>query len=62
MASIPNEGHCVAGAGAASGYEVEPGFAKITYKERLRRLDLPTLVYRRHRGDVIEAYKYLKGS
>ena len=38
-----------------------PGFAKIGYEERLRKLDLPTLVYRRHRGDAIEAFKYLNG-
>jgi Reverse transcriptase (RNA-dependent DNA polymerase) len=38
-----------------------PGFAKIKYEERLRRLDLPTLAYRRYRGDAIEVFKYLKG-
>ena len=29
------------------------------YSERLTRLNLPTLRYRRHRGDMIEVYKIL---
>ena len=33
----------------------------LTYKERLQRLKLPTLVYRRARGDMIEVYKILHG-
>ena len=36
-----------------------PGFKDLTYTERLQRLKLPTLVYRRLRGDVIEVYKLL---
>ena len=31
------------------------------YEERLRLLNLPTLVYRRQRGDMIEVYKMLNG-
>ena len=31
-----------------------PGLSKLTYEERLRKLDLPTLVYRRARGDAID--------
>jgi len=31
------------------------------YEERLRHLQLPTLKYRRMRGDMIEAYKIFKG-
>ena len=31
------------------------------YKERLIRLNLPTLSYRRLRGDMIEIYKILTG-
>jgi len=31
----------------------------LTYKDRLNRLKLPTLKYRRIRGDMIEAYKIL---
>lgn len=34
----------------------------MTYSERLKYLKLPTLVYRRHRGDMIEVYKILKGT
>ena len=29
----------------------------LTYKDRLKRLKLPTLKYRRIRGDMIEVYK-----
>src|SRR5664279_2848561 len=36
-----------------------PGMSKLSYEERLRKMDLPTLEYRRKRGDAIEAYKYL---
>jgi hypothetical protein len=38
-----------------------PGLSKLTYEERLRKLDLPTLAYRRARGDAIDTYKYLNG-
>ena len=34
------------------------GFGKMTYQERLERLKLPTLAYRRLRGDMIETYKH----
>ena len=34
-----------------------PGFKNLSYEERLRKLKLPTLKYRRHRGDMIELYK-----
>ena len=33
------------------------GLSTFNYPERLLRLDLPTLVYRRARGDMIELYK-----
>ena len=36
-----------------------PELKSMSYESRLRILDLPSLVYRRYRGDVIEAYKYL---
>ena len=36
-----------------------PGLKDLSYEERLRKLNLPTLVYRRHRGDMIEVYKIL---
>ena len=38
-----------------------PGLAKLSYEERLRRMDLPSLEYRRIRGDAIETFKYLHG-
>ena len=38
-----------------------PGLHNLSYEERLRRMDLPSLLYRRLRGDVIETYKYLHG-
>ena len=34
------------------------GLGNLEYSERLRRLDLPTLVHRRQRGDMIEVYKH----
>ena len=33
------------------------GCSKLTYEERLQKLKLPSLAYRRMRGDLIEAYK-----
>ena len=33
-----------------------------TYEERLRRLKLPTLKYRRIRGNMIECIRYLWGN
>ena len=36
-----------------------PGRADLSYEERLKKLDLPTLVFRRMRGDMIQVYKYL---
>ena len=33
----------------------------MSYEERLRTLKLPTLLYRRLRGDMIEVYKIIKG-
>ena len=34
------------------------GFGSLEYHERLRRLDLPTLVYRQARGHMIEVFKH----
>ena len=34
-----------------------PGYAKLSYSERLKKLKLPTLAYRRLRGEMIEMYK-----
>ena len=38
-----------------------PGMKGIPYEERLKRLKLPTLAYRRTRGDMVEIYKLLQG-
>ena len=34
-----------------------PGLKNLTYKERLKQVKLPTLKYRRYRGDMLEMYK-----
>ena len=36
-----------------------PGFSKLPYEERLKRMNLTTLKQRRQRGDMIEVYKYM---
>ena len=38
-----------------------PMMTELSYHERLRLLELPSLVYRRSRGDAIEVYKYTHG-
>jgi hypothetical protein len=38
-----------------------PACRKMKYEERLKYLKLPTLVYRRHKGDMIEVCKILRG-
>ncbi len=37
------------------------GMAELSYEERLKALKLPTLVFRRRRGDMIQIYKYMHG-
>ena len=37
-----------------------PTLKDLDYKERLRQLKLPTLKYRRYRGDLIQVFKLLK--
>ena len=37
------------------------GLNDLTYEQRLRRLDITTLETRRRRGDLIEAFKIIKG-
>ena len=39
--------------------KIVPGLHRLSYVERLQMLKLPTLVYRRLRGDMIEVYKIL---
>ena len=34
---------------------------RMTYEERLKKQNIPTLGYRRMRGDMIETYKILTG-
>jgi hypothetical protein len=41
--------------------KVIPGMKGLKYEEKLRRCKLPTLKYRRQRGDMIEAYKIITG-
>ena len=38
-----------------------PGLSNLDYPVRLKRLKLPTLAYRRTRGDMINAYKIING-
>jgi hypothetical protein len=37
----------------------KPGFNNLSYPERLKKLKLPTIAYRRIRGDMIETYKII---
>jgi hypothetical protein len=39
-----------------------PSLKNLPYEERIRRLGLPSLRYRRLRGDIIEVYKYIHGT
>jgi len=36
-----------------------PGLLIMLYENRLKAMKLPSLVYRRYRGDMIEIYKYI---
>lgn len=38
-----------------------PTLKNMSYEDRLAKLDLPTLAYRRIRGDMTETYKILSG-
>ena len=38
-----------------------PSISHLSYEERLQRLELPSLKYRRLRGDMIMTYKLLQG-
>ena len=37
--------------------KIIPGLRNLTYKDRLQKIKLPTLKFRRLRGDLIEMYK-----
>ena len=41
--------------------KILPNLKELEYAERLRHLDLPTLAYRRVRGDLIQMYKIVHG-
>ncbi|RUS72071.1 hypothetical protein EGW08_020166 [Elysia chlorotica] len=38
-----------------------PELKHLEYKDRLEKLDMPSLYFRRARGDMIECYKFLQG-
>ena len=38
-----------------------PSLSKLSYDQRLRKLGIPTLAYRRYRGDMIETFKITHG-
>ena len=40
--------------------KIVPGISHLSYTERLKHLELPTLQFRRDRADVIEAYRIMK--
>ena len=39
--------------------KLTPTLRDLDYKERLRQLKLPTLKYRRYRGDLIQVFKII---
>ena len=41
--------------------KILPGLKNFSYEDRLNKLDLPSLAYRRSRGDMIETYKIING-
>ena len=45
----------------ARATKVIPGMKGLSYEQRLRVMKLPSLQYRRKRGDLIEVYKYVNG-
>ena len=38
-----------------------PGLSSMSYPDRLKKIGVPTLAYRRYRGDMIEAFKITHG-
>ena len=40
---------------------IVPELKNLSYEERLQELNLPTLQYRRRRGDVIQMFKIIHG-
>ena len=41
--------------------KIVPSLADLPYAERLKQLNLPTLSYRRVRGDMIQVFKIMNG-
>ena len=41
--------------------KIIPGLKDLKYEERLEKIKLPSMKYRRERGDMIEVYKYTHG-
>jgi ribonucleases P/MRP protein subunit RPP40 len=41
--------------------KVIPGLKDLEYEQRLQKISIPSMMYRRVRGDLIEAYKYTHG-
>jgi len=57
MGTPSQEGYTTNRKRAAQGHKVGTRTKKMEYEERLRKLNLPTLTYRRLRGDMIEVFK-----
>ena len=38
-----------------------PGLKGLEYKDRLEKANIPSMRYRRERGDMVEVYKYVHG-
>ena len=41
--------------------KIIPGMKGLSYEERLKKMKLPSMAYRRIRGDMIETYKFIHG-
>ena len=47
--------------GPEKSYKILPALKRLPYSERLKACQIPTLHYRRIRGDMIETYKIITG-